>query len=34
MSDRLLTTKEAAAFLGLRPNTLEQYRHCGKGPAS
>jgi Helix-turn-helix domain len=30
--DVLLTTKEAARFLGLRPNTLEQYRVRNTGP--
>lgn len=30
--DDLLTTKEAAALLGLKHNTLEIYRHQGKGP--
>ena len=28
----LLTTKEAAILLGLKANTLEIYRHQGKGP--
>lgn len=28
----LLTTKEAATLLGLKANTLEIYRHQGKGP--
>jgi excisionase family DNA binding protein len=28
----LLTTVEAAAELGLRPNTLERWRHYGGGP--
>jgi hypothetical protein len=32
MNDKLLTTREAAVLLGLRPNTLEQYRVRGKGP--
>ena len=27
-----LNTKEAAAYLGLRPNTLEIWRHHHKGP--
>ena len=30
--DDLLTTKEAAKLLGLQFNTLEIYRHQGKGP--
>jgi predicted DNA-binding transcriptional regulator AlpA len=32
MSERLLTTKEAAELLGLTPHTLEQYRWKGIGP--
>jgi hypothetical protein len=31
--DTLLTTKEAATLLGLKPNTLEIWRSLGKGPA-
>lgn len=30
--DDLLTTKEAARLLGVKFNTLEIYRHQGKGP--
>lgn len=30
--DDLLTTKEAASVLGVKPNTLEIWRHKGKGP--
>ena len=30
---RLLTTPQAAALMGLRPNTLEIWRVSGKGPA-
>lgn len=30
--DELLTTKEAATVLGVKPNTLEIWRHKGKGP--
>lgn len=30
--DELITTKEAATILGLKTNTLEIYRHQGKGP--
>lgn len=30
--DDLLTTKEAATALGVKPNTLEIWRHKGKGP--
>ncbi len=29
---RLLTTEEAAAWLGLSPRTLERYRVTGEGP--
>lgn len=29
---RLLTTPQAAALMGLRPNTLEIWRASGKGP--
>lgn len=29
----LLTTAQAAAFLGLKQNTLEHWRIYGKGPA-
>ena len=28
-----LTTREAAALLGVGKNTLDQWRHHGKGPA-
>jgi predicted DNA-binding transcriptional regulator AlpA len=30
--DDLLTTKETSAVLGVKPNTLEIWRHKGKGP--
>lgn len=30
--DDLLTNEEAAARLGIKPNTLEIWRHKGKGP--
>lgn len=30
--DQLLTTREAAAFLRLRPGTIENYRYAGEGP--
>lgn len=30
--DDLLTTKEASVILGVRPNTLEIWRHQGRGP--
>lgn len=30
--DDLLTTKEASAILGVKPNTLEIWRHKGHGP--
>lgn len=30
--DDLLATKEAAKLLGIKTNTLEIYRHQGKGP--
>ncbi|WP_269218938.1 helix-turn-helix transcriptional regulator [Brevundimonas vesicularis] len=30
--DDLLTTKEAASVLGVKPNTLEIWRHKGRGP--
>ena len=29
---RLLTTKQAAAYCGLSPRTLERYRVTGEGP--
>lgn len=32
-SDDLLTSAETAALLGLKNNTLEIWRHKGKGPA-
>lgn len=32
-SDRLLTTAEAAEYLGLKPATLETWRWAGKGPS-
>ena len=31
--DDLLSNKEAATLLGIKPNTLEIWRHQGKGPA-
>lgn len=31
--DKLLNTKEAAALLGLSPQTLEKWRSMGVGPA-
>jgi hypothetical protein len=30
--DDLLTSAETAALLGIKPNTLEIWRHKGKGP--
>jgi hypothetical protein len=33
MNPELLTNAEAAALLGIRPNTLEGYRVRGIGPA-
>lgn len=30
--DRCLTTYEAAAYLGLSPNTLNRWRYSGGGP--
>ena len=30
--DDLLTTKEAASVLSVKPNTLEIWRHKGRGP--
>jgi hypothetical protein len=30
--DDLLTSKQAAALLRIKPNTLENWRHKGKGP--
>lgn len=30
--EALLNTKEAAAYLGLKPGTLEQWRWNGRGP--
>ena len=33
MGPTWLTTSEAAAFLGLKPGTLYQARHYGRGPA-
>ncbi len=30
--DELLTTKEAASVLGVKRNTLEIWRHKGRGP--
>jgi predicted DNA-binding transcriptional regulator AlpA len=33
MSEPLMTTAQAAAFLGLKQNTLEHWRIYGKGPA-
>jgi len=30
----LLTTKDAARFLGIEPRTLENWRWAGKGPRS
>ena len=32
MSNRKLSTNEAAAFLGIRPNTLEVWRTQKRGP--
>ncbi|QPC01725.1 helix-turn-helix domain-containing protein [Xylella fastidiosa subsp. multiplex] len=32
LSDDLLTNEEAAALLGIKPNTLEIWRGKGKGP--
>ena len=32
LSDDLLTNEEAAALLGIKPNTLEIWRTKGKGP--
>lgn len=32
MTERLLTTEEAAAFLGTSPRTLECWRYVGGGP--
>ena len=32
LNDELLTTKEAAKFLGLKPNTLAKWRVAGAGP--
>ena len=32
-STRYLGTREAAAFLGLSPRTLDRYRVTGEGPA-
>lgn len=32
VKSKLLTTKEAAALLGLAPHSLEQYRWRGTGP--
>lgn len=29
----LLTSEEAAAAIGIRPNTLDQWRRRGRGPA-
>lgn len=31
--DDLITNKEAASLLKIRPNTLEIWRHQGRGPA-
>lgn len=31
--DDLLSSKEAATLLGIRPNTLEVWRHQGRGPS-
>ena len=31
-NDELLTTKESAKFLGLKPNTLAKWRVAGAGP--
>lgn len=31
--DDLLSSKETATLLGIKPNTLEIWRHQGKGPA-
>lgn len=33
MSEQTLTTHQAAAYLGLSPNTLERWRWSGKGPS-
>lgn len=32
MKTHLMTTKEAAAFLDLKPNTLVKWRQRGEGP--
>ena len=32
MTERLLTVKQAAEMLGLKPSHLERLRHQGKGP--
>lgn len=32
MSRTLLNTKDVACFLGLKPCTLEKWRHVGEGP--
>jgi len=29
----MLTTKEAAGLLGIKPTTLRQWRYLGRGPA-
>jgi len=31
-SDELLDNEQAAALLGIKPNTLEIWRHKGRGP--
>ena len=33
MEDRILTETEAAAYLGLKPNTLNRWRMTNSGPA-
>jgi predicted DNA-binding transcriptional regulator AlpA len=32
-SNRLLDTRQAAALLGITPNTLKFWRHKGRGPS-
>jgi hypothetical protein len=32
-ADELLDNEQTAALLGIKPNTLEIWRHKGKGPA-
>lgn len=32
IQDELVSSKEAARLLGIKPQTLDRWRHLGKGP--